>query len=63
MKAIFKGFVEVDKPAQFITVKMVKGFEMITGYYDLHKQINPDSLEIGEEYEIEVKACGSVVPQ
>ena len=48
---IFKGFTEIDQPAQFITVVKKHGFEMVTGHYIAAKGLNVDSLIIGQSYE------------
>lgn len=50
----YKGFTEVNKPAQFITTVIKYGMEMVTGYYDAAKGFNTDHLVIGESYKANI---------
>lgn len=51
---IYKGFTEVDKPAQFVTVVNKHGFEMITGFYSAANGLNVDNLSIGHTYQMNI---------
>jgi len=50
----YKGFTEVNKPAQFITTVKKHGMDIITGWFDAAKGFNTDNLVIGESYEANI---------
>lgn len=50
----YKGFTEVNKPAQFITTVKKYGMDMVTGWFDAAKGFNTDHLVIGESYEASI---------
>ena len=50
----YKGFTEVNKPAQFITTVKKYGMVMVTGWFDAAKELNIDHLVIGESYELNI---------
>ena len=51
---IYKGFTEVNKPAQFITTVKKYGMDMVTGWFDAAEGFNTDHLVIGEYYEASI---------
>jgi hypothetical protein len=48
---IYKGFTEVNKPAQFITTVKKYGRDIVTGWFDAAKGFNTDNLVIGQSYQ------------
>jgi hypothetical protein len=50
----YKGFTEVNKPAQFITTVKKCGMDIVTGWFDAADDLNVDNLVIGDTYEASI---------
>lgn len=53
MKATFKGYINVEKNAVFVTENKYKGIAISETHHELKDDINSDNYVIGEEYEID----------